>query len=193
MAQNNILEEVFKSLDEYFASQNDDIIKGLTIGIELETKGRSFYLAKYQEFKNDVFNFLADDELQHLKALENVKEIIERRGQWVEVRKVQLKNLGRPKLFEGGQTEPKIADESSTRSILLAALSAESKSEEFYNRMAEKVKDEDAKKFFTALANLERRHFEIIRNQLPKEKEGGVISRFTEGRVHKHTRSRRFH
>ena len=192
MAQNNILEEVFKSLDEYFASQNDDIIKGLTIAIELETKGRSFYLAKYHELKREVFNFLADDELQHLKALENVKEIIERRGQWVEVREVQLRNLGRPKLFDRGQTETRISDESSNRGILLAALSVERKSEEFYNRMMEKVEDDDAKKFFAALASLERRHFEIIRNQLPKEKEGGVISRFTEGRVHKHTRSRRF-
>ena len=192
MAQNNILEEVFRALDEYFASGNENIIKGLTIGIDLETRGKSFYLAKYDQLKRELFHYLADEELKHLKALEDVKEIIERRGQWVEVREMQLKLFGRPKLFKGEQTEPRITEESSYRDILLAALSVERKSEEFYNRMTEKVKDDDAKKFFTALASLERQHFETLRELLPEEKEGGVISRLHEGRVHKHTRSRRF-
>lgn len=192
MVPEDILEEVFRSLDQYFASHNENIIRGITIGIELETKGRSFYLAKYDQFKRDLFHFLAEEELKHLKALENVKEIIERNGQWVEVKELQLKFFGRPKLFQGDQTEPRITSESSHRDALLAALSVERRSEDFYNRMTDKVKDEDAKTFFTALAGFERQHFETIRTLLPPDMADGVLSRLHEGRPHKHTRPRQF-
>jgi len=192
MASDGILEEVFRSIGEYFASNNENIIKGITIGIELETKGRDFYLEKHNQFRIELFQFLADEELRHLRALENVKEIIEGRGRWVEVREVQLKQFGRPDLFKDELTEPRITEDSSCRDTLLAARSVERRSKEFYDRMSEKVKDDDAKKFFKALADFEMQHFEMIGRLLPEEKEGGVISRFTEGRVHKHTRPIRF-
>jgi rubrerythrin len=192
MASEDVLEEVFRSIGEYFASSNENIMKGVTIGIELETKGRDFYLEKYNQLKIELFQFLADEELRHLRALENVKEIIDGRGQWVEVKEVQLKQFGRPNLFKDKLTEPRITEESSCRDTLLAARSVERRSKEFYDRMSEKVKDEDAKKFFTALASFEMQHFEMIDKLLPKEKEGGVISRLNEGQIHKHTRPRRF-
>ena len=192
MVPENVFDEVFKSFDDYFASKNENIIKGLTVSMELETKGRTFYSTMYDQLKMELFHFLADEELQHLKALENVKEIIERRGQWVEVRETQLKLFGKPKLFKGEQTEPRITEESSCRDALLAALSVERKSEEFYDRMTEKVKDDDAKKFFIALAGFERQHFEKIRKLLPEEEVNRVLSKLTDGRIHKHTRPRRF-
>ena len=192
MTPQNMLEEVFRSIDQYFASHNENIIKGITIGIELETKGGNFYLAAYKQFNQELFHFLAEEELEHLKALERVQEIIENNKQWIEVREVQLKLFGRPKLFQGEQTEPRITSKSSYMDSVLAALSVERKSEDFYKSMTDKVKDEDAKTFFTALSGFERQHFETLHALLPSEMEGGVRSRLQEGIHHKHVRSRRF-
>lgn len=192
MAQKDLLEETFRSIGEYFASQNPNIVTGLTVGIELETRGRNFYMEKYEQTKSELLRFLADQELSHLRALENVKEIIEKRSQWSEVRAIQLKLFGRPHLFKGERTEPRISEGSTYRDILLAALSVERQSEEFYTRMAEKVKDDDAKTFFTALAGFERQHYDLIKEFTPKAVEGGVVSRLREGVAHKHTQPRRF-
>jgi len=74
--------------------------------------------------------------------------------------------MGKPRLFEGKQTEPRIEATSSDKDTLLAAMSAERESEEYYRRMSEKIKDLKGKDFFQTLAKFERTHYETIRELL---------------------------
>lgn len=164
------MEDTFGMFDEYLKSKDLNIVRGLNIAIELEIKSRNYYQTKSIEMKNlngkIILDFLANEELSHLKALERVKRNLEASNKWIEIKGISPREMGKPRLFEGKQTEPRIKGTSSDRDILLAAMSAERKSEEYYRRMSEKIKDVKGKGFFETLAKFERRHYETIREFL---------------------------
>lgn len=161
------MEDMFTLFDEYLQSKDLNIVRGLTIAIELEVKSRNYYLSKFNEMENlngkTLLRFLADEELAHLRILERVKRNLEANKKWIDLKKIDAKEMGKPRLFEGMLTEPIIKVTSSDEDLLLAAMSAERKSEEYYARMAGKVSDEKGKGFFQTLAKFERRHYELIR------------------------------
>jgi rubrerythrin len=152
--------------DQYLKLENLDIIKALNIGVELEMKSRAFYKDKSNEVKNQsgkiILNFLATEELTHLKALQDVKKNLETNNKWMKIEEDDLRTLPIPRLFEGKQTEPKIVTSSSDKDIMSSAMDAEKKSQEFYLRMSEKIEDERGKGFFQTLAKFEKTHYEMI-------------------------------
>jgi rubrerythrin len=76
---------------------------------------------------------------------------------------IKPSEMAKPRLFEGKQTEPRIKASSSDNDILLAAMTAERKSEEYYNKMSERIKDSKGKTFFKTLAEFEKVHYNTIR------------------------------
>lgn len=164
------MEDTFRMFDEYLKSKDLNIVRGLNIAIELEMKSRNYYQAKSDEMKNlngkMLLKFLANEELSHLKVLEHVKRKLETGNKWIEIKEISPREMGKPRLFEGKQTEPRIEATSSDKDTLLAAMSAERKSEEYYRRMSEKIKDVKGKDFFQTLAKFERTHYETIRELL---------------------------
>ena len=164
------LEDTFRMFDEYLKSKDLNIVRGLTIAIELEMKSRNYYQTKSNEMKNlngkILLSFLANEELSHLKMLERVKRNLEASNKWIEIEEITPREMGKPRLFEGKQTEPKIKATSSDKDILLAAMSAERKSEEYYHRMSQKIKDVKGKDLFQTLAKFERTHYKTIRELL---------------------------
>ena len=153
--------------DEYLKSKDLNIVRGLNIAIELEIKSRNYYQAKSNEMKNlngkMLLSFLANEELSHLKVLERVKRKLQTGNKWIDIKEISPREMGKPRLFEGKQTEPRIEASSSDRDTLLAAMSAERRSEEYYRKMSEKIKDAKGKNFFQTLAKFERTHYETIK------------------------------
>jgi rubrerythrin len=143
--------------DQYLKLKSLNIIKALNIGVELEVKSRAFYQAKSNEVKNQsgiiVLNFLANEELVHLKALRRVKKNLETNNKWMKIDEDDLRTLPIPKLFEGKQTEPRIVTSSSDKEIMFAAMDVEKKSQEFYLRMAEKIEIREEKDSSKLLQN----------------------------------------
>lgn len=164
------MEDMLRMFDEYLKSKDLNIVRGLTIAIELEMKSRYYYQAKSNDMRSQtgkmLLNFLANEELSHLNILENVKRNLEANNKWIETREISRREMAKPRLFEGKQTEPRMDSTSADKDILLAAMSAERRSEEYYLRMSEKVRDLKGKSFFEALAKFERRHYETIRGFL---------------------------
>ena len=164
------MEDTLRMFDEYLKSKDLNIVRGLTIAIELEMKSRNYYQTKSNEMKNlngkMLLGFLANEELSHLKVLERVKRNLEASNKWIEIKEISPREMGKPRLFEGKHTEPRIKASSSDKDILLAAMSAERKSEEYYRRMSQKIKDVKGKNFFQTLAKFERTHYETIRELL---------------------------
>lgn len=164
------LEDTFRMFDKYLKSKDLNIVRGLTVAIELEMKSRSYYQAKSNEMNNlngkTLLHFLANEELSHLKMLEHVKRRLEAGDKWLALSEIKPREMGKPRLFEGKQTEPRIKATSTDKDILLAAMSAERKSEEYYSRMSEKIKDTKGKSFFQSLARFERTHYETLKELL---------------------------
>lgn len=165
-----VIEETFSMFDEYLRSKDLNIVRGLTIAIELEIKSRNYYQAKSIEIKSPaekmLLQFLANEELMHLKVLENVKRNLEKNNRWIDIKEISPGEMGKPHLYEGKWTEPRIEIDPTDEDILLAALSAERKSEEYYHRMSDKVKDKKGKNFFETLARFEKTHYETIKEFL---------------------------
>ncbi|NIM45697.1 MAG: hypothetical protein GTO54_08765 [Nitrososphaeria archaeon] len=156
--------------DEYFKSKDLDIVRGLTIAIELEIKSRNYYQAKSSEVKNQagkiLLRFLADEELEHMKVLDQVKRKLVASNKWIEIGETSLREMERPRIFEGKPTEPRVEANSADEDILLVAMSAELRAEEYYSKMSEKVEDVEGRGFFQTLAKFEREHYEMIKELL---------------------------
>lgn len=164
------METTFRVFDEYLKSKDLNIVRGLTIAIELEMKSRQYYQSKMNEIKNQtgrsLLSFLANEELAHLKILEDVKQKMEGNKKWIEIKEINPREIPKPRLFDGKQTEPRIEFASNDRDILLAAMNAERKSEEYYARMSSRTKDLKGKGFFETLARFEKDHYDTIRGFL---------------------------
>jgi rubrerythrin len=161
------LEDVFSIFDEYFQSKELNIVRGLTIAMELEIKSRTYYQTKSNEIENQtgkaLLLFLANEELSHMKIVERAINNLKANNKWIDIKMIKPSELAKPRLFEGKQTEPRIKASSSDNDILLAAMTAERKSEEYYNKMSERIKDSKGKTFFKTLAEFEKVHYNTIR------------------------------
>lgn len=154
---------------EFAKTRNEYIVLGVNIGIEIEVRSRAFYqsvIKKLPPGKKLVLKFLANEELDHLKTLIAFKTALEKNGKWIELSKNQLLKIRPPKLYVGKGSAPFIKEAASDSEIILAAMKAEKRSEQFYNRIGKKVKDLNAKSFFGILAKFERSHYNLLKGLL---------------------------
>jgi rubrerythrin len=161
------LEDVFSIFDAYFRSKELNIVRGLTIAMELEIKSRTYYQTKSNEMENQtgkaLLLFLANEELSHMKIVEKAINNLKANNKWINIKTIKPYEMAKLHLFEGKHTEPRIKASSSDNDILLAAMTAERKSVEYYNKMSERIKDAKGKTFFKTLAEFEKIHYNTIR------------------------------
>jgi rubrerythrin len=164
------LEDVFSIFDGYLQSKELNIVRGLSIAMELEIKSRTYYQTKSSDIKSQtgkaLLRFLANEELSHIKIVERAIKNLKANNKWIEIKEIKPSEMAKPRLFEGKQTEPRIETSSSDKDLLLAAMTAERKSEEYYQRMAEGINDIKGKTFFETLAEFEKTHYNTIRELL---------------------------
>jgi rubrerythrin len=155
----------------FFANSKDEsIVQGINIGIALETQSRQFYQSIARKMSPDsqfILKFLANEELDHLKTLLAFKKALQNNDKWIDLTQKQLNRVRKPKLYEGKGSIPLIDEIDNEVDILLAAMRAEKRGEQFYKRIGQKVKDQRAQSFFNFLSKFERGHYLLLKNLLP--------------------------
>lgn len=155
---------------EVFSKTKDEsIVLGINIGMDIETRSRNFYQSVMRKISPDrriMLTFLANEELNHPKTLLSLKLALQKNNAWLELNEKQQSRITMPRIYEGKGGVPFIAEDANDDEIILAATRAEKRTEEFYDRIGEKVKNPKAKAFFNILARFERSHYSILRNML---------------------------
>ncbi len=146
-----------------------NIVLGLTLGMEVETRSRSYYQSAAQKLPEDkrlILKFLANEELDHYKTLLAFKTALQQQNSWIELNPQQRRRFRLPRLFVGKRSPPYFPDDASDADIILASMTAEKKAEQFYLRVGAKVKEAKAQLFFKALARFERGHYTVLKGLL---------------------------
>jgi rubrerythrin len=165
------IETPFRAIDfiQFANTKDENIIIGINIGIEIETQSRNFYQSIARNMSQDkrfILKFLANEELEHIKILIAFKTALQNNGKWIDLNQKQLKKIRKPKLYEGKSSIPLIRETDKDTDILLAAMRAEKRGEQFYKRVGKKVKDKRATSFFDFLSKFERGHYTLLKNLL---------------------------
>ena len=147
--------------------------EALAAAIEMERKGYNFFNDTAEKATNqmakDVFKFLAQEELNHIKAIENFNQQFLSGGaadadkfidQMIADRPLAaindlFKNLSKSAPVEGGDVE-----------AYQFAMDFERRGGEFYKKAEEAATDSNAKKLFKFLVGEEQKHFKVVESCL---------------------------
>ncbi|MDD5317273.1 MAG: ferritin family protein [Candidatus ainarchaeum sp.] len=148
--------------EEFFGSESVDVGKGLAIAADLERRSIRYYEANAaragQGYGRRLFEFLAREEKKHLAAVQALAaQAGKGAARWAEARA-----SAQPGVFKGFLETRAGAEVAMPDSVTAAAQAAETESMEFYERLAAREQDREAKKFFKAMAAFEKTHFELL-------------------------------
>ena len=153
----------------YAQTKDEHIVLGVTLGLDIETQSRLFYQNMGRKLAHDkrfILKFLANEELEHLKTLLMFKTALQKNDNWIDLTKKQRSKIRNPNLYEGKGSIPLIKETDNEIDILLAAMRAEKRGEQFYKRVGTKVKDPQATSFFELLSKFERGHYTLLKSLL---------------------------
>lgn len=143
--------------------------------MEVEKQGRQFYSTlsskAHNELTREIFATLAQDEIAHLRTLENMAHKYQDGAFW-ENEELFLPYLRR---FSAERIFPSVADveeilgsaEADLQSLELA-IAAEEKFAEYFRLAAEHSRSADGKDAFTWLSGEEERHAKILKERRDK-------------------------
>lgn len=134
--------------------------EGLIVALAIERESIAFYSAREQKAMDSdsrsFFSFLAGQEREHFAAINSLRESLEKSGKWI----VPKLSKGKPVIFSKKDWDKKEGEQAFT--AVLFALWKEKTAMEFYLGIAEKAKDKKIKDFFSALADFEKSHAELL-------------------------------
>ncbi|ADR18713.1 ferritin family protein [Calditerrivibrio nitroreducens] len=145
-----------------------ELMKALKTAYEAEKEGLRAYLKYAKQTKvgtgKNMFIQLALDEIDHMELIEKFTEKI-MAGQPIEQVNVPK---GRLSKFMPSTKDLKLAEKSelADEDALKVALTHEEKAMNFYINEASKATDPKVKDFFNKLADVEKKHFEIIKAEI---------------------------
>ena len=142
-----------------------DIKEAMAKALELERKGREYYLevanSTDNQFVKDVFNYVADQEVFHEKEIQGYIESSDVGMEDVENDSNEIKTFFNKKV-EDFKSELK-ASEDHTEAYE-KAMDLEQHAYNFYKEQYELTDDEKLKKFLTFLMNQESGHYSLFKN-----------------------------
>jgi len=144
------------------------------LAIEYEKEGRRLLLSARDDacdpLTKATFHFLADQESQHIHAIESYLDALIHKGAFdpSEYEPLTLQGAGREvtKLFEDFRQkyEETACTEEERLKVYQAAMEMERRGYELYSSAASKVNDETSRQFYEFLASEEDRHFQILQD-----------------------------
>jgi rubrerythrin len=143
--------------------------------MEVEKNGHRFYSAMVDmaqtELAKEIFTWLAQDEVQHLRTLENLEQQYQDGAFW-EDEELFLPYLSRfrtDQIFPSpDRLEGVIKGEDSDIIAIDLAIEAEEKFAEYFHLAAENAKTADGKEAFAWLASEENRHATLLKERKDK-------------------------
>jgi rubrerythrin len=143
-------------------------LNALRQAIELESKGRAFYLKAADQVTDpkgvEMFRSLADDEVLHKDILTRQLESLTGGKGWVlpeGVDKVEA-DLETPLFPEGKEIVKVVQPDASEINALLFAIGIENDSFNLYLAQAKAAQDPSAKQIYEYLVESERTHFNLL-------------------------------
>jgi rubrerythrin len=143
--------------------------KALSAAIEMEEKGFSFFkdtaARAKDKFAKEVFEFLAAEELNHIKAIEkfHADYIAGKAADPANLIKGMANSAAKEAithLFQ--QLSANTPEDGTEIEVYKFAMDFERKGEAFYQKAESEAKDPNAKKLYSFLVEEERRHFKIL-------------------------------
>lgn len=143
--------------------------------MEVEKKGHQFYSAMVQKAKSDlareIFSWLAQDEVQHLKTLEGLVPKYEEGAFWEDEDQFlpYLRRFSDQQIFPAPERLDEVLQkEESDLQALDLAIEAEEKFAEYFHMAAQNARNKEGKDAFTWLAGEEDRHASILKERKEK-------------------------
>ncbi len=140
--------------------------------MEIEKRGHAFYSAMSDwaedDLVRDIFRWLAEDEVAHLRTLKDLIPKYSDGSGWVgeEVFLPYLKRFEEDKIFpDASQIETLVGDRHADRKALDLAIEAEEKFAEFFRLAAEHSRHPEGREAFSWLVEEEIRHAEKLRQR----------------------------
>ena len=141
----------------------------LLAALEMEERGYNFFrdsAGKASDtFAKEVFSFLADEELNHIKAIKKFNEEYIKGGLGDADRMIAELKAGKPKtsivkIFD--QLKDKTPTAGRDLDVYEFAMDFELKGEAFYKKAEAEATDPRAKRLYGFLVGEERKHFKIV-------------------------------
>ena len=143
--------------------------------MEVEKQGREFYssmsVRAHNEMVREIFSLLAQDEIAHLKTLENLVPKFQDGSFWEgeELFLPYLRRFSAEKVFPTPeQVEELLPLPQADLHLLDAAIAAEEKFSAYFQQAAEYCRSADGREAFTWLAGEEERHAAILKARRQK-------------------------
>lgn len=144
-------------------------LDALDVALGNEMKEREFYLANAKRTSNplgkEMFQQIADDELEHYERLRELHVQWEKKEQWPETLPLKVKGTAvknvLDKVIKSHESMPPGDDDD--LKALRVAIAFEAKGVEFYRHLSEIVSDPREKKFFELLSDIEQEHYTSLK------------------------------
>lgn len=143
--------------------------------MEIEKSGHRFYSAMVDKARSDltkeVFSWLAQDEVQHLRTLEGMVPQFEAGAFWEDEEQFlpYLRRFAEERIFPAPERlETILGSGDSDFQALDLAIEAEEKFAEFFQLAARQARSSDGQKAFAWLAEEENRHASILKERKVK-------------------------
>ena len=145
-----------------------ELKEALKQGMKLELNGRDFYREIADNVNPEaaeIFNRLADDEVDHYHYIKRQYEALEEGKGWSPISELDIVEE-----FDAVSTifpsdldkVDELSDDPSEEDALIFALGVEDETFRLYANSAERAKEEEAKQMFMQLASAEQKHFNTL-------------------------------
>jgi len=143
--------------------------------MEVEKQGHRFYSTMSAKAKSplakEIFTWLAQDEIGHLKTLEDLAPKYEDGAFWEneEIFLPYLRRFSASEIFPSpARLEEVLKRDNSDLEALDLAIEAEERFAEYFHKAAAQARTEDGKEAFTWLAGEEDRHARVLKERKAK-------------------------
>lgn len=160
-------------------SEIDKVLKSVKEAIEIEKFGYEFYNSMRDFVKDrngqELVSYLARLEVDHIKWLEEeYQRQLEKLDQFQEEPEAGFSLMGKEEIFLGQEKLHEIFKDFNPVKAISFAIDIEKKSVKFYEKNKKITKDDKTKELFTRLADFEKDHVIILRENLKSLQEMGL-------------------
>jgi rubrerythrin len=140
------------------------ILNDLKAAIQMEKDGQKFYDEAAQKAKSEgtaeIFSYLAKSEIYHILRIQEIYEALEKNPTWTERMCEFSPPAEDPKIFSNAIAKGNMGTgDADDIKALEIGIKMETKSIEFYQRLAKQAQDDKERRFLMSLINEERGHY----------------------------------
>ncbi len=140
------------------------ILNDLKTAIQMEKDGKQFYDEAAQKAKSEgtaeIFKYLANGEIYHILKIEEIYDALEKDPTWTETMCEFNPPTEDPRIFSNALAKGNMgAGAADDIKALEIGIKMETRSIEFYQRLARQAQDDKERRFLMSLINEERGHY----------------------------------